>query len=69
MSNEPLKQNEEPLVVVVLPYSQAYELLMRCYNHGDVDTPEFEAALLALADAVKDALSEQLDTEDQSKAA
>lgn len=48
----------EGVVVAVFPQSQAQELLMRCLNHGDADTPEFSAALETLADAIRDSIRE-----------
>ncbi|MBX3095631.1 MAG: hypothetical protein KF812_02095 [Fimbriimonadaceae bacterium] len=48
----------EGVVVAVFPQSQAQELLMRCLNHSDADTPEFSAALETLADAIRDSIRE-----------
>ncbi|MCE2939872.1 MAG: hypothetical protein ACK5XS_05255 [Armatimonadota bacterium] len=53
-----LMEAREGLVVAIFPYNQAYELLMRCLNHADADTPEFAAALETLAESIREAIRE-----------
>lgn len=48
----------EGVVVAVFNYRQAQELLMRCLNHPEADSPDFAAALETLADAIKESIRE-----------
>jgi hypothetical protein len=52
----------EGVVVAVFNYRQAHELLMRCLNHPEADSPEFASALETLADAIKESMREFEDT-------